>query len=77
MSTTPAFASIDEALETPTSAMSYLDTTDATQMSTELQARCLQTFERVDAAEIVAVQGPGGVHRRERLLFYRPRPHVP
>jgi hypothetical protein len=54
MSTTPAFGSVHEALETLTSAMRYINTADATQMSTELQAECLQTFERVDAAEIVA-----------------------
>jgi hypothetical protein len=54
MTTVAAPASVDEALEMLTSAMSYLNRSDATQMTTELQARCLQTFERVDAAEIVA-----------------------
>src|ERR1700691_684444 len=54
MSTTPAFTSVHEALETLISAMKYINTSDATQMSTEMQAECLQTFERLDAAENVA-----------------------
>jgi hypothetical protein len=54
MSTAPAFTSVEEALETLTSAMRYMNNADATQMSTELLARCLQTFERLDAAEVVA-----------------------
>src|SRR6202167_4127487 len=54
MSTAPAFTSVEEALETLTSAMRYVINADATQMSTELQAQCLQTFERLDAAVIVA-----------------------
>src|ERR1700683_3876068 len=54
MSTAPAFTCVEEALETLTSAMRYVINADATQMSTELQAQCLQTFERLDAAVIVA-----------------------
>jgi hypothetical protein len=54
MTTAPAFSSVDEALETLTSAMRYIINTDATQLSTATQAHCLQTFERLDAAEIVA-----------------------
>src|SRR6202167_1860810 len=54
MSTAPAFDSIDEALEALTSAMRYVNNADATQLSNATLARCLQTFERVDAIEIVA-----------------------
>ena len=54
MSTAPAFGSVHEALETLTSAMRYIINTDATQMTTEMQAECLQMFERLDAAQIVA-----------------------
>src|ERR1700677_1813633 len=54
MSTAPAFGSVHEALETLISVMKYINSTDATQMTTELQAECLQTFEWLDAAGIVA-----------------------
>jgi hypothetical protein len=54
MTTAPAFASVREALETLTSAMRFIINADATQMTTATQAECLQTFERLDAAEIVA-----------------------
>jgi hypothetical protein len=54
MNTTPAFTSVHEALETLTSAMRFINNADAAQMTTATQAECLQTFERLDAAEIVA-----------------------
>src|SRR5580692_5453869 len=54
MTTAPAFTSVHEALQMLTSAMRHIINTDATQLTTEMQAECLQTFERLDAAEIVA-----------------------
>src|SRR5580692_5579169 len=54
MSTTPAFTSVHEALETLTSAIRYIIFSVATPLTTETQAECLQTFERLDAAQIVA-----------------------
>src|ERR1700691_4929908 len=52
MSTAPAFGSVHEALETLISVMKYINSTDATQMTTELQAECLQTFEWLEAGGI-------------------------
>jgi Domain of unknown function (DUF222)/HNH endonuclease len=54
VSTAPAFASMDQALEILESAMGYLAAADPTQVPTGTQARCLQTLERVDAAGTAA-----------------------
>jgi len=47
-------ASAIDAVEMLTSAMRYLAAADATQMSTEVQARCLAGLERADAVETAA-----------------------
>jgi hypothetical protein len=54
VSAVPAFASATEALDVLKSAITYLAAADATQLPTQTQARCLQTFEQVDAIETAA-----------------------
>ena len=48
MSAVPPFASVTEALEALTSAMSYLAAADAVGLPTPVQARCLQGFEQAE-----------------------------
>src|ERR1700676_3680823 len=47
-------ASATEALQMLESALGSLAAADATQMPTEVQAQCLQSFERADAVETAA-----------------------
>jgi Domain of unknown function (DUF222)/HNH endonuclease len=54
VSTTPAFASANEALEILKSAMGYLAAIDPTQMPAAEQAQILQGLEQVDAVETAA-----------------------
>src|ERR1700685_3137655 len=56
VSTAPAFASMDQALEVLESAMGYLAAADPARVPAGKQAKCLQTLERVDAAG-TAVRG--------------------
>jgi hypothetical protein len=54
VSTVTLPASAGQALEMVRAGMDYLAAADATQMPVAVQARCLQTFEQVDAVEIAA-----------------------
>jgi hypothetical protein len=47
-------ATTAEALRMLTSAMSYLATTDPTQLAASEQAQCLRTLEQIDVMEIAA-----------------------
>ena len=54
MGTAPAFASTDEAMDMARAALSYLAVTDAAQLSTVTQARCLEVLEQTDAIATAA-----------------------
>ena len=54
MRTVPAPASADEALAMLRAGMSYLAAADATAMTAQTQAECLQTLEQLDAVETAA-----------------------
>ncbi len=54
MSTAPAFASADEALDVLESALRYLAAADATELPAQVQARSLQVLERADAIQAAA-----------------------
>jgi hypothetical protein len=47
--TTPAFASVSEAMDMARAALGYLAAADATQLAPETQAECLRGLERTDA----------------------------
>jgi hypothetical protein len=50
----PVFASADEALEMVRAGLGYLAATDATQLGSAAQARCLKVFEQADAIATAA-----------------------
>jgi len=54
MGTAPAFASASEAMEVACAALGYLAAADATEMSAEEQAGCLQRLERVTSVTAAA-----------------------
>ena len=54
MSTTPAFASVSEAMDMARAALGYLAAADATQLTAETQAECLRGLERTDAISTAA-----------------------